>query len=186
MAQQTANKIKIFENYKFFFITSIILFVSVFIYSVSSSSTTTLYGTWGLLILGILCLITGYIIQIIFIRKNFPIRSLLAQYLLLLGNIIVFSLVSAFADFNGYKNFNSGDQPGFGDLLIGIILGAIVGSVFIYVFAIGNYLYIKRGSYSHKLKNVSVVFYGFGCLITLVISFLFYSILYSLHDPSTE
>jgi len=127
-----------------------------------------------------------YRAQFKYFRLFYPGKKLARQLYLSLIALFVPPLTLLAGDMIGSSNFNTPSNGLKEDLLGGFIAGGILAAIFVYMFLVGNVIFIKTGGKNNALRIFGKVVYVFGWLIVTALAWVIYSVTYSLHDPSTE
>lgn len=131
-------------------------------------------------------LIITYVVQIRYIHRFFPSKKFRPQFLLLIFAILAPTVASFMGDYGGSARFSDEPSGALSDLAIGFALGGVIAIAFLYIFAWGNLFYIGTKGLNRGYEIISGIIYSLGWLSLAIASYFIYSILYSLHDPSTE
>ncbi len=141
-----------------------------------------------MLILGLFSLaltLATYVAEIRFTRRNFPTKKFKFHVLILVAAVIAPAIAAFAGDTAGSANF--GDEPFGGSVFgTGIAIGLSIAVLFLYALTIDTLIFIRSKGLNSGYNIFSKVVYIIGWLIIAGASYFIYSVIYSLHDPSTE
>jgi len=136
--------------------------------------------------LSILLLIVLYIAQSRQYRAVFTAKKIRHQLYLLIISLIVPFVALSLGDYNGSKFYGTQVNGIKSDINGGLGFGLFLIAVFLYVFLLGNALYLKTKAHRTGYIQFSKFAYGVGYFFVAAMAWFIYSLEYSAHDPNSE
>jgi len=127
-----------------------------------------------------------YVTQVRYLKWRLADKKLRFQLAILFAGFFIPFLGVFIGDYVGASAFSVSANGVPADLGAGLWVGGMLASLFLYVLTIGNAIYIKTNGKSNGLRIVAKVLYVLGYLLIVVVTWLAYQVMYTLHDPSTE
>ncbi|HEX4775049.1 MAG TPA: hypothetical protein VH234_06050 [Candidatus Saccharimonadales bacterium] len=132
------------------------------------------------------CVAYLYWAQIKYLKAYYPHKRIDFQIYIMLVALCVPFVGIYLGDYGGASNFQVAANGLRSDIEAGLILGGVLASLYLFVSAISNAFYIRTGGKNSILRVLGKILYVLGYIVVAAVTWFGYSLVYSLHDPSTE